>query len=932
MFLNRALPAQGRYCAVTVSRGNFRHKFFESLEDAEEYLLEKDAQGHTVYIAQATFREPTRRNADNALALRSFFLDIDCGEDKPYPSQREGAIALKQMVEAAGLPEPIVTSSGRGLYAHWPMNHDIPKSQWVKVAQVLKQVCPAYGLQADPARTSDAASILRPPGSTNRKPGQPPRTVTVLNKDLPQYDLRDFVARLARAANRQQIKTNVASAPKADSDDAWSQFSVYEEIPSDPHKIADRCAQLAVMRDRQGNIPEPQWYACIGLLRHTVGGEEIIHEWSSGHPDYTEDETDAKISQHEQSGVGPTTCTYFASLQPDNCLGCRYKDKVKSPILLGRPEPEPLPAPTEEEVEPPPPFLRTKEGIFLQDGDVQFKVYDLDIYPISISFDESLGYEVTVIRHRLPHDGWHEFTIRSSVVNDSRGLLTALWDNHVHITGKKEKNLMCAYLEGYMQRLQRKRKLGRLMNQMGWKEINGSRAFVLGTKIFNSDGSVDQVALANNIPTAAQAYHCKGELADWVHTTDVFNEEDTEPYAFALLAGAFGAPLMKFTGYEGAMVSLVGQSGIGKTLVTRWAQSVYGKQDELMMLRDDTRNSLVARLGVYGSLPLTIDEITNIDPAELSDLVYRITQGRDKARLTKNAVERASLNHWNTIALVSSNASLLDKLSGHKSDASAEMNRVFEYSLQRCDALDRPTCTAIYRTITENYGHAGEIFVAELVKNTDVHQAKIDQIAAHIEKETGADSNDRFWAAMVAASIYGGSIAQRLGLIQFDVRRVLTWAISQIRQMRDCRSEMTDDPITLLGMFLDDYTGNRLVVEVGRDPRNVSAVLDYPHGKSLVYRLEEDKYRLFISRSKFRDWMGRRYASFSTWRSAMIANGSLINANKRKLLGAGTAYAGTLQPCLEINLKTPALGYVAAALVEETKLLKDLSKTKENCR
>jgi uncharacterized protein (DUF927 family) len=103
--------------------------------------------------------------------------------------------------------------------------------------------------------------------------------------------------------------------------------------------------------------------------------------------------------------------------------------------------------------------------------------------------------------------------------------LTALWDNHVHITGKKEKNLMCAYLEGYMQRLQRKRKLGRLMNQMGWKEINGSRAFVLGTKIFNSDGSVDQVALANNIPTAAQAYHCKGELAEWVRTTDVFNED-----------------------------------------------------------------------------------------------------------------------------------------------------------------------------------------------------------------------------------------------------------------------------------------------------------------------------------------------------------------------------------------------------------------------
>jgi len=59
----------------------------------------------------------------------------------------------------------------------------------------------------------------------------------------------------------------------------------------------------------------------------------------------------------------------------------------------------------------------------------------------------------------------------------------------------------------------------------------------------------------------------------------------------------FGAPLLKFTGFDGAMVSMFGGSGAGKTLLMRWVQSIYGFHNDLLMLRDDTRNALVSRLG-----------------------------------------------------------------------------------------------------------------------------------------------------------------------------------------------------------------------------------------------------------------------------------------------------------------------------------------------
>ena len=61
------------------------------------------------------------------------------------------------------------------------------------------------------------------------------------------------------------------------------------------------------------------------------------------------------------------------------------------------------------------------------------------------------------------------------------------------------------------------------------------------------------------------------------------------------------------------MIALVGKSGHGKTIMQRWVQSVYGNHAALMMYKEDTKNALVARLGLYGSLPLTVDEISNID-------------------------------------------------------------------------------------------------------------------------------------------------------------------------------------------------------------------------------------------------------------------------------------------------------------------------------
>ena len=61
--------------------------------------------------------------------------------------------------------------SGYGVHIYWPLCEPIPESRWRECAKRLAQLFATHGLEIDTSRTQDSASILRPPGTHNRKNG-----------------------------------------------------------------------------------------------------------------------------------------------------------------------------------------------------------------------------------------------------------------------------------------------------------------------------------------------------------------------------------------------------------------------------------------------------------------------------------------------------------------------------------------------------------------------------------------------------------------------------------------------------------------------------------------------------------------------------------------------------------------------------------------
>ena len=68
------------------------------------------------------------------------------------------------------------------------------------------------------------------------------------------------------------------------------------------------CDFLKHCEENAKTLSEPHWYAMITNLADFEGGADQIHRLSCSYPNYTKEETDAKISHYYESGTFPITC------------------------------------------------------------------------------------------------------------------------------------------------------------------------------------------------------------------------------------------------------------------------------------------------------------------------------------------------------------------------------------------------------------------------------------------------------------------------------------------------------------------------------------------------------------------------------------------------------------------------------------------------
>lgn len=954
-FLRRIIPRKGiKILALPrpAPYKGFLHHQFNALEDMAEHVVEWSDEGRTVFHACASYVEPSvtvrRRDkktgemkdveavriADNAGWCRAFWVDLDCGEEKPYATQRDACADIYAACERAGLPKPMLVSSGYGIHCYWTLTQDIEASTWVKVASRMKALLAALGVHQDPTRTADLASILRPVGATNFKNTAHPKSVRVV-KDQPDLEPADFIRAVVGAVKRHDVDV-VDAKPKSALN---SELSYEQEYPpSSIYRIAEKCQAIRHFQTVMGDVEEPFWRASLGLIKHTIEGDEAAHEWSQGHVGYDRYETQDKL---DRWAAGPATCKTFECF--GKCDGCPVKGKIKSPIQLGvqlpeqaetvkprRMEPvgepalEPVDASRAESDEAPsaadaaevpsdgPRRLpKLPAGIaknYRFNGTVLLTmVLDEDGVPQPTTICRELIYPLEVTRsvgdarqnsqamlratRYTPAGVPEEINIpMQAIATGNRDLAAYFGSIGVVIESIVH---MKSYLSSFINEIRLNVDDSLASDRMGWNDDD----FLLGEKRFSKDGE-SKAVLSSAMKEYQSSFSCKGSLQGWVDAIDAaYNRPGQEQYQFMVLCG-FAAPLVKFLGdYRGVLVSAVSySSGQGKTTAQNAAISIYGDPVKLSTAhKRGTVNALFERLGAMGTLPFAIDEVSNIDSKELSDLAYAISQGVQKDRLNKSGGLRAQREPWQTLVLTSGNRSLISTLGADGAGREPEMRRVFEISFNNVSDLSKSDADDVFSELSRHHGHAGLFYAKYLAKNAGALQALCAKVLRSVNERFNLSREERFWGVVLASVVAAQAITAKLNLTHFDRERLIDWMDKALAELRsNVRSSLGDESDLIASLMADvgfDVTVTESIGDLRFGARPTIITREPKRPPRWAGRLVRDCNELWLRPEYVRQWCAEKRMDYRKVQKLLTEAGAIKVWAEGRNLNRGIAGA-----------------------------------------
>ena len=920
-FLQRVLPSAGFYVTTVINPDGRRQGFFATVEELAKAVTGLDQRGNNTYFAISAFVEKGNRKQENVRATKVIALDVDCGDSKPYPTWREGLAATGRFVQQMGLPKPLIIHSGNGLHVYWVLTEELEPVRWKPLAEAMKAAAKDKGFEIDPAVPADSARVLRPVGTTNPKSGTQVRML---------IDARPAAVEQLAACLSAYMVAHPVSLPRSTSSSPLAQaLQVQQDFPpANATVVATKCQQIGWAAKNQGDVEEPFWYAMIGVAAHCIDPEATAISWSDQHPGYNANETLRKLSHWKTATTGPSTCKKFEELRPAGCKGCKFKDKVGTPARLGIQYLEVAPSTTApdttaHDVPLPRPFKRTADGIKMTVDETDIDVCKFDIYPVGYGKDESLGYETVRFHWNRPHLGWQELVMRQALLTEGhRDFATVLADQGIVLLNRNQTGYFQIMLRSYMDELRQKRAMTNLYATMGWKE-NFSQ-FVIGDTVLrrNTDGSVSEesIALASGSARLGhELWHTAGSKDAWVNFTSLLDKADLRAHMFALAVG-FSGPLYAFTGLKGLTVSLYGPTGGGKSLAQMWIQSIYGNPDKLHFAAKFTQNSLFGRMGLYSHMPMTIDEVTMMDNKEVGDFAYWVSQGRDKARMNRNAEERDAKT-WALPVIVSTNKSMNSKLIASGLDTDAQLARILEVSVppSRLFTKDSTAGRKIYEFINANYGHVGREFIKRLLELGETGiRAAIAQATEDFRGKYKAQfsGEERFWEQSIILADLAARLAKEWGLIAYDHKDGIEWVLAQVGAIRRAVSEFKIDAFDLLTEYLNENSDATLTVTQTGTNKPMVDFSRVPRGE---LRVRFEMYRktngdvfshgtVMLDRTHFRRWLAQRGADYKTFMGEMQDESVIATPKSNK------AYLGKDSPIklgqsyvIGVNLTHPRL-------------------------
>lgn len=829
------------------------------------------------------------RAQTNVVQLRSLWLDIDVNDgehksaknnpDSVYQNIEEAAAALAQFVKDAGLPRPTIvvgTGSG-GLHVYWTMDKALEINIWQPLAQALAEATRRFKLKCDAGVTVDSARVMRLPGTRHSKH----KTLAQMYvKAMLSYDysLEQMRHALAPYMGAQVIPLN----PRGNHDNLNAALTAGitgpQTAPINLRTVADAgCGFIRDALDTGGELyPQPLWNLTTLCAVFSDGGRADAHTMSSGYPGYSPEETDElfdrKVREREDKNLGWPSCASVENAGCKACNTCPLKGPNTRPLQFGRPVSVPN-APVaavlaQNEPDLPHGYSRDANNLVSRvmvaaDGTSRLapvhKVYPLwegwmQDDPWTLHFKTKIGFTTRNIN----------ITLAQASTADGFG--RALGMQGMVAYGEEMKGIR-EFIVNWIGKLQTIKDAVVSSAPFGWSAPNGVvNGFIYAGRVWQNG---DDKPAAHPDPVFGAQYNPKGNLAPWTTAASMITDLKS-PAHDCIIACAFAAPLVRFTGLQGLLVSCYStESGVYKTAAMKVAQAVWGSPHTAMQGLTDTANQVLNKIGTLKALPLLWDELkTEQDTAKFVNMTFQLSQGKEKGRLNSDATQRMP-GTWQTLLISASNDSILDNVARVTKSTTAGLYRVFEYPVKRV----KPHMTAsaadqVLLKLNDNYGEAGLAYAQFLGREYDRVHDEVAKCREKIEKAVQAAPDERFWIGSMTVILMGALYANELGLVKIDIPRLYQHLLDTLASMRgEMRSAPSDLGQTVsvsnvLSSYLNQMRArhtlvtNHIITYAGKPRHDTVKVLsDLSKLDALYVHVGKETKLMRVQLASFREWL-----------------------------------------------------------------------------
>jgi putative DNA primase/helicase len=310
-------------------------------------------------------------------------------------------------------------------------------------------------------------------------------------------------------------------------------------------------------------------------------------------------------------------------------------------------------------------------------------------------------------------------------------------------------------------------------SQVGWCDNNGTLTYMLPDRAF---GAFAQSMVFQREGNERADYGVRGSIKGW--QDGVAKYAIGNPVLGFALSIAFVGPLLKLCGSENCGVHMIAGSSQGKTTAQWGAAAVWGQPDKQMKTWNATANGLEGNAFLYNDNMLALDEINQCgNPKDVGKIIYDLMNGTGKSRAGRTGLARPSKG-WRLFVLSSGErgtATVIEQAGGQVK-AGQEV-RMINISVERKFGIydnlhgfaGAALVTAIRNAAKENYGHAGRVFLEQLVKDRRDWQAWWQAYKDDPRFEPlSADGQDSRVAGRFALIALAGETAIEYGVLPWE--------------------------------------------------------------------------------------------------------------------------------------------------------------------